>query len=91
VYKKAVKLAFHKGAALPDPKTLFNSSLEENTRRAIDIPEGVKLDPTAFKALFKTAVALNLGKKSKPTAAKVQKVKQGSAKKAADTRATKKR
>jgi hypothetical protein len=58
-YKKVVKLTFAKGAKLPDPKGLFNSSLAGNTRRAIDIPEGEKVDAKAFKALVKAAVALN--------------------------------
>ncbi|RKG98738.1 DUF1801 domain-containing protein [Corallococcus praedator] len=58
-YKKAVKLTFAKGAKLPDPSGLFNSSLEGNTRRAIDIHEGEKVDARAFKALVKAAVALN--------------------------------
>lgn len=61
-YKKAVKLTFAKGAALKDPKKLFNSSLEGNTRRAIDLPEGAKLDEAAFKALIKAAVAFNASK-----------------------------
>jgi hypothetical protein len=58
-YKKVVKLTFAKGATLPDPSRLFNSSLEGNTRRAIDIHEGEKVDAAAFKALVKAAVALN--------------------------------
>jgi len=58
-YKSAVKLTFAKGAALPDPSGLFNSSLEGNTRRAIDIHQGDKLDEKAFKALIRAAVALN--------------------------------
>ena len=58
-YKQVVKLTFAKGASLPDPSHLFNSSLEGNMRRAIDIPEGTKLDAAAFKALVKAAVALN--------------------------------
>jgi hypothetical protein len=58
-YKKAVKLTFAHGASLPDPKGLFNSSLEGNTRRAIDIHEGETVDARAFKALVKAAVALN--------------------------------
>jgi hypothetical protein len=58
-YKKVVKLTFARGAKLPDPARLFNSSLEGNTRRAIDIPEGEKVDARAFKALVKAAVALN--------------------------------
>jgi hypothetical protein len=59
VYKSAVKLTFMKGASLPDPKGLFNSSLEGATRRAIDIHEGERVDSRAFKALVKAAVALN--------------------------------
>ena len=58
-YKKVVKLTFARGAKLPDPARLFNSSLEGNTRRAIDIHEGEKVDAAAFKALIKAAVALN--------------------------------
>ena len=61
-YKKAVKLTFAKGASLEDPSGLFNSSLEGNTRRAIDFPEGVKIDEKAFKALIREAVALNLSR-----------------------------
>jgi hypothetical protein len=58
-YKAVVKLTFAKGAALADPAGLFNSSLEGNVRRAIDIREGEAIDETAFKALIKAAVALN--------------------------------
>ena len=58
-YKKVVKLTFARGATIPDPSHLFNSSLEGNTRRAIDIPEGEKVDARAFKALVKAAVAQN--------------------------------
>jgi hypothetical protein len=58
-YKKVVKLTFAKGARLKDPAKLFNSSLEGNVRRAIDIHEGEKLDERAFKALIRSAVALN--------------------------------
>jgi hypothetical protein len=58
-YKAVVKLTFAKGASLADPKRLFNSSLEGNTRRAIDLKEGDKLDAAAFKTLLKAAVALN--------------------------------
>jgi hypothetical protein len=58
-YKKAVKLTFARGAALEDPSRLFNSSLAGNTRRAIDFPEGVKIDAEAFKALIRAAVRLN--------------------------------
>jgi hypothetical protein len=62
-YKSVVKLTFAKGASLKDPKKLFNSSLEGNTRRAIDIPEGVELDADAFKTLIRAAAALNGSKK----------------------------
>jgi hypothetical protein len=58
-YKAVVKLTFARGAALPDPKKLFNSSLEGNTRRAIDLKEGDKIDADALKALVREAVALN--------------------------------
>ncbi len=58
-YKNVVKLTFARGASIPDPSHLFNSSLEGNTRRAIDIPEGEKVDTRAFKALVKAAVAQN--------------------------------
>lgn len=58
-YKKAVKLTFAKGASLEDPSGLFNSSLDGNTRRAIDIAEGEEIDGEALKALFREAVALN--------------------------------
>ena len=64
-YKQAVKLTFAKGAALKDPKKLFNSSLEGNTRRALDIREGDPVDEAAFKALFREAVKLN-GAAAKP-------------------------
>jgi len=58
-YKKVVKMTFAKGASLPDPSGLFNSSLEGNVRRAIDIHEGEKLDEKALKALVRAAVDLN--------------------------------
>jgi hypothetical protein len=58
-YKKAVKLTFFKGASLADPKGLFNSSLDGNTRRAIDFGEADEVDEGALKALFRAAVALN--------------------------------
>jgi hypothetical protein len=58
-YKQVVKLTFFRGASLPDPQKLFNSSLEGNTRRAIDIREGEKLDEAAFKELIRSAVAAN--------------------------------
>jgi hypothetical protein len=64
-YKKVVKLTFAKGAALADPARLFNSSLEGNVRRAIDIPEGEEVDEAAFKALVRAAIALNSASKSK--------------------------
>ena len=58
-YAKVVKLTFARGASIPDPSRLFNSSLEGNTRRAIDIQEGEKVDAGAFRALVKAAVSLN--------------------------------
>jgi hypothetical protein len=64
-YKKVVKLTFAKGAALKDPAGLFNSSLEGNTRRAIDIHEGDRVNGRAFQQLIRTAVALNTGKRKK--------------------------
>jgi len=64
-YKNVVKMTFAKGAALPDPSGLFNSSLEGNTRRAIDIHEGEKINEAALKGLIRAAVALNLKGKSK--------------------------
>lgn len=60
VYKKAVKTTFAKGASLADPTGLFNSSLEGNVRRAIDVPEGAQIDAEAFKALIREAAALNI-------------------------------
>ncbi|HKW66370.1 MAG TPA: DUF1801 domain-containing protein [Terriglobales bacterium] len=65
-YKSVVKLTFAKGAALPDPSRLFNSSLEGNVRRAIDIREGDQINEAALKDLIRAAVALNLQGKSKP-------------------------
>jgi hypothetical protein len=64
-YKKAVKLTFAKGASLKDPARLFNSSLDGNVRRAIDIPEGAEVDESAFKALVRQAVTLNSSGKAK--------------------------
>jgi len=64
-YKEVVKLTFAKGAQLDDPKRLFNSSLEGNARRAIDIRDGEKLDEKALKALVRAAAALNAAAKSK--------------------------
>ena len=70
-YKSVVKLTFAKGASLKDPAKLFNSSLEGNTRRAIDIHEGETVDARAFKALIRAAVALNTsGGKARPRRAK---------------------
>jgi hypothetical protein len=79
-YKEVVKLTFAKGASLPDPSRLFNSSLEGNTRRAIDIHEGEKVDGRAFKALVKAAVAQN------GPAKKSAKAKPGSSSSKAKTR-----
>jgi len=66
-YKNAVKLTFAKGASLKDPARLFNSSLDGNVRRAIDIHEGEEVDESAFKALVRQAVALNSSGKSTPS------------------------
>ena len=65
-YKSVVKLTFAKGASLHDPARLFNSSLDGNVRRAIDIHQEEKVDASAFKALIREAVALNGSRKSKP-------------------------
>ena len=69
-YKSVVKLTFAKGASLEDPSRLFNSSLDGNTRRAIDIREGEQVDAPAFKALVRQAIALNGAGKSKAKKAK---------------------
>ncbi len=66
-YKSVVKLTFAKGASLEDPARLFNSSLDGNVRRAIDIHEGEEVDESAFRALVRQAVALNSSSKSKPS------------------------
>jgi len=66
-YKSAVKMTFAKGAELKDPSRLFNSSLEGNVRRAIDIHEGDTIDEAALRALIRAAVALNLKRKNKTT------------------------
>src|SRR5918994_1204230 len=66
-YRTAVKLTFAKGASLKDPARLFNSSLDGNLRRAIDIHAGEEVDAAAFKALVRQAVALNRSGKSKPS------------------------
>jgi hypothetical protein len=65
-YKNAVKLTFARGASLKDPAHLFNSSLEGNARRAIDIKEGEAVDASAFRALVRRAIALNSSGRSKP-------------------------
>jgi hypothetical protein len=65
-YKDKVKLTFAKGASLKDPARLFNSSLDGNVRRALDIPEGAEIDETAFKTLIREAAAFNTAGKSKP-------------------------
>jgi hypothetical protein len=82
-YKAVVKLTFFKGAALHDPAKLFNSSLDGNVRRAIDIHEGEKIDANAFKALVRAAIALNTSGTRKPT-------KTSGAKKVAKTSGVKK-
>lgn len=66
-YQNVVKLTFAKGASLKDPARLFNSSLEGNVRRAIDMHEGEAIDEAAFKTLVREAVALNRSSKSKPS------------------------
>ena len=66
-YKSVVKMTFAKGAQLKDPKGLFNSSLDGNVRRAIDVHEGEQIDEAALKDLIRAAVALNLKGKSQPT------------------------
>ena len=87
-YKQVVKLTFARGASLADPRRLFNSSLEGNMRRAIDIPAGVDIDATAFKALVRAAIALNSAgkaKKARPAA----KIAAPAAKKAAPAKVAK--
>src|SRR5436189_4010991 len=69
-YKNVVKLTFSKGASLKDPTRLFNSSLDGNARRAIDIHQGEEVDESAFKALVRQAAAFNSAGKSKPKKAK---------------------
>ena len=71
-YKSVVKLTFAKGAFLKDPARLFNSSLDGNVRRAIDIPEGAEVDESAFKALVREAIALNISSKSKKPSSKTK-------------------
>ena len=85
IYKTVVKLTFARGASIPDPSRLFNSSLEGNARRAIDIHEGEKVDAGAFKALVKAAVAQNgpPEKKAKPVAGKAKPIKVREGEKAA--------
>jgi hypothetical protein len=69
-YKQVVKLTFHRGASIKDPKKLFNSSMEGNTRRAIDIREGEKINEAAFKQLIRTAVAANAAARAQRAAKK---------------------
>jgi hypothetical protein len=71
-YKDHVKLTFAKGASLPDPARLFNSSLEGNVRRAIDVHEGEKVDERALKDLVRAAVALNVASRSKAKASRAR-------------------
>ena len=78
-YKSVVKMTFAKGAALKDPSGLFNSSLDGNVRRAIDIHEGDKVDEAALKDLIRAAVALNLEGKSKPKPRRARRKRAGSA------------
>ena len=81
-YKAIVKLTFFKGAALNDPAKLFNSSLDGNVRRAIDIHEGEKVDAKAFKALIRAAIDLNTAGAKKATPAGAKKAAPAGAKKA---------
>ena len=76
-YKSVVKMTFAKGASLDDPSGLFNSSLDGNVRRAIDIHEGEAIDESALKDLIRAAVALNVGSKSKPKARRKAATKRG--------------
>lgn len=76
-YKNHVKMTFAKGAALKDPSGLFNSSLEGNTRRAIDLYEGEKIDEVALKGLVRDAVALNLHLKSRPKPGRARRKRAG--------------
>jgi hypothetical protein len=69
-YKQVVKLTFARGASIQDPKQLFNSSLEGNTRRAIDLREGEKINEAAFKQLIRAAVAANLAARAQRAAKK---------------------
>ena len=69
-YTQVVKLTFFRGASLPDPHKLFNSSLKGNTRRAIDVREGEKLDEAAFKELIRSAVAANSAARGRPASPK---------------------
>lgn len=69
-YKHAVKLTFARGASLPDPKKLFNASLDGNMRRAIDMHEGEKIDETAFRQLIRAAVAANSAARAQQSAKK---------------------
>jgi hypothetical protein len=71
-YKNVVKLTFARGASLKDPAKLFNSSLDGNVRRAIDIREGEQIDADAFKVLVRQAVDLNISRKSKPVKKKAR-------------------
>jgi len=81
-YKNAVKLTFAKGAALPDPSGLFNSSLDGSVRRAIDIREGENIDEAALKDLIRAAVALNLQGKTKSKTKRKPKPRRSSDKRA---------
>jgi hypothetical protein len=69
-YKQVVKLTFHRGASLKDPQKLFNSSLEGNTRRALDLREGDKINEAAFKQLIRAAVAANSAARAQRAAKK---------------------
>jgi hypothetical protein len=79
-YKSVVKMTFAKGASLADPSGLFNSSLEGNTRRAIDIHEGERIDEKALKALVRAAVAMNTSARATARPTRSKKTKKGNAK-----------
>jgi hypothetical protein len=90
-YKQVVKLTFARGASLKDPKKLFNSSLEGNTRRAIDIHEGEKIDEAAFKQLIHAAVEANSSARTQRATKKRATEKRATEKRATEKRATKKK
>lgn len=89
-YKEVVKLTFARGAALPDPKKLFNSSLEGNVRRAIDIRQDEKLNEPALKALFRAAIDANIAARAKKPASRASAAKKPASKRPAKKASAKK-